>query len=303
MPSISTYFSRVGKDISSCNQDLVCALEGAGLNFEAVSEPVLDIRGNKIERAANIAHKDTGASLGIVGAGYKITQPRAAFKYLDGMPGGVRFQRGGMLKGGRFFLSAEFDTFEVLVGDPMTAYGIFLSSFDGTWANRIAWVLNRGACSNICRFELGSATVGKVGGRAAKHTKNHEIKLDKFIFELNMAQDNLKQEVKRLTEVPVSVEDMERLTLQILPNDSTRADNIRTEILEYFNKPSLGIHGRTAWDAFNAATAYDTHAATRRETAVASADENAFDALISGRGYADKMLPVLSSFATLTLGN
>jgi hypothetical protein len=295
-----TYFGKVGRDISSCQQDLSCALTMADLAFDAIAEPVKDIRGNIIPRSQNIARVDNGNSLGLVGAGYKITQTRDAFKYLNGLPGGVNFQRGGMLKGGRFFLSAEFDTFSVAENDDMTAFGVFLSSFDGSWSNRIVWVLGRHSCTNIARFEIGSAKIAQgssASGRAAKHTKNHELKLDKFIFELTMAQENLKTEVTRLNSKPITTERFAQVVEKVIDGDSTRSENMRDEITSFFTRSDLGIHGRTLWDAFNAASGYDTHAATRRATAVATSEENAFDSLLSGRGFADKMLPHLMELA------
>lgn len=289
-----TYFGKVGNDISSCNQDLACALRMADLNFDVATEAVKDIRGNIIPRTQNIARIDTGESLGVMGAGYKPTQPRDAFKYLTGLPGGVNFQRGGMLKEGRFFLSAEFDTFEAAAGDSMTAFGVFLSSFDGTWSNRIVWVLGRHSCTNICRFEIGSASMnGKAAGRAAKHTLNHELKLDRFIVDLHMAQANLETEVAKLTKVEVTPLALENLIKRVVPNDSTKSETIRESIAGYFDRPDMGMNGKTLWDAYNAFSAYDTHAATRRATAVATTEENAFAALIAGRGYADRALPFL----------
>ncbi len=292
-----TYFGRVGKDISSCNGDLTCALQLSDLSFDAASEPILDSRGKVIPRHQNIARVDTGVSLGVMGAGYAITQPRAAFKYLSGLPGGVNFRRGGMLKNGRFFLSAEFDTFQAN-GDEMTAFGVFLSSFDGSWANRIVWLLGRHACLNLCRFEIGSASVnGERAGRVAKHTLNHELKLDKFLINLHMAQDNLSREVEKLTRKVITASEFDNLALRVAPGDSKKAENIREELTDLFSRPDMGTTGTTAWDAFNAFSAYDTHAATRRTTEVASQEENAFDSLISGRGYADKVLPVLMEMA------
>lgn len=291
-----TYFARVGKDISSCEQDLSCALNLAGLGFDAVAESVQDIRGNVIPRSQNIARVDTGESLGVMGAGYAITQPRAAFRYLSALPGGVNFQRGGMLKGGRFFLSAEFDVFQVgdTEADLMTAYGVFLSSFDGSWSNRVVWILGRHGCMNLCRFEIGTASVrAHDKGRVAKHTVNHELKLDSFVMGLHLAQGNLQSEVGRLSKRAISAEVFGQVVAKIVPGDHARSENMRDEITGYFTREDLGIHGRTVWDAFNAFSAYDTHAATRRATAIASADENAFDALISGRGFADRALPVL----------
>jgi hypothetical protein len=292
-----TYFGRVGKDISSCAGDLTCALQLSDLSFDASAEPIKDIRGNVIARHQNIARADTGASLGVMGAGYAITQPKIAFKYLSGLPGGVNYRRGGILKGGRFFLSAEFDTFTA-GGDQMTAFGVFLSSFDGSWANRIVWLLGRHACLNLCRFEIGSATVNKDrAGRAAKHTLNHEIKLDSFILNLHMAQDNLAKEIDKLSRKAVTANEFQVLTERIVPGDSGKAENIRAELADLFNRPDMGTNGATLWDAFNSFSSYDTHHATRRATTVASSEENAFSSLIEGRGYADKVLPALLEMA------
>ena len=291
-----TYFGKVGKDISNCNNDLGCALQMADLNFSAVLEPIKDIRGNVIDRSFNVARVDSGESLGVMGAKYAITQPKDAFKYLTALPGGVQFQRGGLMKGGRFFLSAEFDTFAGGDGTSLTAFGVFLSSFDGSWSNRIVWILGRHSCLNICRFEVDSAMVGATdgrGGRVAKHTANHGIKLDNFIIALHIAQVELPKQIGALNSRAISNDVLATALVRIMPGDSTKTENMRNSVIEYFHRADLGMQGRTVWDAFNAFSAFDTHAATRRETTVASAEENAFDALIAGRGFADRALPVL----------
>lgn len=296
-----TYFGRVGNDISECNQDLSCALSLAGLNFTANTGPVKDEWGQIIPRLQNISRADTRQSLGVNGAGYAITQPRDAFKHLSAMPGEVKFQRGGMLKGGKFFLSAEFDTFRAgEMGDTMTAFGVFLSSFDGSWANRTVWVLGRHACFNICRFEIGSATVGTAdgrGGRIAKHTANHGAKLDNFIVALHLAQTQLESEVSRLSRKAISADALRIVVGKVVAGESGKSDNIRDAIVDLFHAPRMGTFGANLWDAFNAFSAYDTHYATRRATEIASAEENAFDSLLSGRGFADRALPHLLELA------
>jgi hypothetical protein len=295
-----TYFGKVGNDISDCNQDLNCALSLAGLDFTAMSEPVRDLRGNSIPRIQNIVRADTGESLGINGAGYAITQPATAFKHLSAMPGNVKFQRGGMLKGGKFFLSAEFDTFRLGNGDEMTAYGVALSSFDGSWVNRMIWLLGRTACMNLCRFEIGSASVGVAdgrGGRAAKHTLNHESKLSNFVIALHVAQSNLGSEVQKLSRVAISRDALGTVIAKVILGDSTKAKNMRDAISDGFSDSRMGTHGENLWDAFNAFSAFDTHVATRRGTEIASAEENAFDALLSGRNTADRALPLLMELA------
>ena len=299
MPTVSkntaSFFSQVGRDISACGGNLACALEMADLRFDVQTEAVKDLRGNVIPRAFNVARTDTGASLGVVGARYTPTQTRDAFKYLEALPGKANFKRGGMLKEGKFFLSAEFETFSV-GGDVMTAYGVFLSSFDTSWANRAVWTFERHACTNICRFLINGNADGihaAKGGRAAKHTANHAIKLDGFIFEMQMRQANSVQVIEKLQASPVSERKFVDLVERVVVGDSTRAENMRAEIRHEFANPSRGTKGENFWDAFNAFSAYDTHCAIRRETETASVEENAFDSLISGRGFADRALPLL----------
>lgn len=299
MPTVSkntaSFFSKVGKDISGCGGNLSCALEMADLKFDVSAEPVRDIRGNTIARAFNVARQDNGNSLGVVGARYVPTQTRDAFKYLEALPGKANFKRGGMLKEGKFFLSAEFETFSVN-NDSLTAFGVFLSSFDGSWANRAVWTLERHACTNICRFLVNGNADGigaNKGGRSAKHTANHAVKLDGFIFEMQMRQVESTKTIERLQRSPLSERRFVEIVEKVVQGDSTRAENMREEIRAEFNNSSRGTLGVCAWDAFNAFSAYDTHLAIRRETETASADENGFDALLSGRTFSDKALPVI----------
>lgn len=299
MPTVSkdtaSFFSKVGRDISACNGNLACALEMADLKFNVSAEQIKDLRGNVIPRAFNIARQDNGASLGVVGARYVPTQTKDAFKYLEALPGKANFKRGGMLKEGKFFLSAEFETFSV-GGDSLTAFGVFLSSFDGSWANRAVWTLERHACTNICRFLTNGNADGigtNKGGRSAKHTTNHAVKLDGFIFEMQMRQTESVQVITKLQDTPMSERRFVEIVEKVVVGDSTRAENMRAEIRSEFCNASRGTNGVCAWDAFNAFSAYDTHLAIRRETETASADENGFDALISGRGFADRALPVI----------
>jgi len=293
--SVSTYFNRIGSDISACNGDLGCALQMAGLRFDVALETVTDARGKTIDRAFNVARQDDGESVGIVGARYAVTQTRDAFKYLDAMPGKANFRRGGMLKGGKYFLSAEFQSFDVK-GDKLTAFGVFLGSFDGTWTNRQVLALRRESCTNIAHFMRGErfhAVAGKNNGIKAKHTLNHALKLDSFVFELAMAQADTEEEIGRMASRKISLAEYTRVVEAVIPGESTRAENTRAEIVAEFSNPARATYGETVFDAFNSFSAFDTHSAKRRETDTGTCDENAFEAFIAGKGTADKALPLL----------
>lgn len=290
MAIVNSFFQRVGNDISACNGDLSCALSMAGLDFTAQLERVFDARGNAIENSFNIARTDTGESLGVMGARYTITQTRDAFNYLRGMPGKANFRRGGMLKGGKFFLSAEFGVMDIR-GDKQTAFGVFISSFDGSWANRPVWVFNRAACMNVATYVIKADS--KRGAVKAKHTANHATKLDSLLFELQVAQDTVRTRAEKLMDSPMTRGEFDAFALRLIPGDSTRSENMRADLAAEFSNASRGTYGKNRFDAFNALTAYETHVATRRETETGTRDENAFAALIganetiSTRGLAE----------------
>lgn len=293
MKSINNYFGRVGRDISAAS-DIGQAIALAGLNFEVQTEAVRDIRGNVIPDAFNVARVDTGASLGVNGARYTPVQTSKAFAYMDDLAKqtDLTFHRGGMLKGGRFFVSVSFGQID-LKGDLVDAFGVFLSSFDGTWANRMVSVFNRGCCMNICGYTL--RTKNDNLGLAAKHTENCEVKLDGMVVEIAARQARQVALFTKMQEAKFSSVEMNDFAAKLFPNDSTQAKNARVKLVDLFSDARLGQFGQTRWDAFNAVTAFETHEGTRRNSVRGSADENAFDALVSHKSLANRAAELLAA--------
>jgi len=291
MKSIANYFGRVGKDISGATS-VSEAIKLADLSFDVALEPVRDIRGNVIADTFNVARADNGESLGVNGARYTPVQTSKAFDYLDELKQktALQFHRGGMLKGGRFFIAAEFDSLN-LAGDVLRTFGVFLSSFDGSWANRMASVFNRNACSNICGYTFRER--GDNVGIAAKHTANCETKLDTLVSSIAQRQARQQAVFTRWQSEKFSSVDMVEFAAKLFPNESKQAGNARDNLIALFSDARLGQFGQTRWDAFNAVTAFETHESTRRTTTRASADENAFDALVSHRSLTNRAAELL----------
>lgn len=289
--SIANYFGRIGRDISGAS-DIASAITLAGLNFDVQTEAVRDIRGNIIPDTFNVARVDTGESLGVNGARYTPVQTSKAFNYMDDLAKqtSLTFHRGGMLKGGRFFVSVEFDKID-LKGDIVSAFGVFLSSFDGTWANRMVSVFNRACCMNICGYTMRDKADNL--GIAAKHTENCAVKLDGLVNVISARQARQIATFTRWQGEKFSSADMLAFAEKLLPNDSTQAKNARAKLVDLFADARLGQFGQTRWDAFNAVTALETHESTRRSTVRASADENAFDALVSHKSLANRAAELL----------
>lgn len=292
MTNVSNYFHRVGRDISGAS-DIVSAISLAGLSFDVQTEAVKDVRGNIIPDTFNIARIDTGESLGVNGARYTPVQTNKAFSYMDDLAKKtpLTFHRGGMLKGGRFFVSVEFEKLD-LKGDIVSAFGVFLSSFDGSWANRMVSVFNRACCMNICGYTLKE---GKENlGLAAKHTANVEVKLDSLVTTIAIRQAKQEAMFRKLQEEKFTLEQMKDFAAKLFPNDSTQAKNSRESLIAMFSNEKLGQFGESRFDAFNAITAFETHESTRRNSSRANADENAFDALVSHRSLANRAVELLA---------
>ena len=292
MKSINNYFGRVSKDISSA-ANIAEALTLAGLNFDVQTEAVRDIRGNIIPDTFNVARVDNGESLGVNGARYTPVQTSKAFAYMDDLAKQtpLTYHRGGMLKGGRFFVSVEFEQLD-LSGDKVSAFGVFLSSFDGTWANRMVSVFNRLACMNICGYTLRDKSSGNVG-LAAKHTENVEIKLDTLTATIAARQARQEAAFRKLQSEKATLQDMTDFAAKLFPNESTQAKNSREKLISLFSDARLGQFGQTRWDMWNSVTSFSTHESTTRNTNRASADENAFDALVSGKSLPNRAAELL----------
>lgn len=282
MANVNNFFGRVGKDISAAT-DITQALSLAGLAFDVTVEPVKDIRDNVIPSTFNVARIDTGESMGVNGARYTPVQTSKAFAYMDDLAKGVplTYHRGGLLKGGRFFVSVEFDSLDIK-GDIIRAFGVFLSSFDGTWANRFVHVFSRNRCMNICGYTLRKPSDGNAG-IAAKHTANVETKLDNFVSSLSVEHSRATAIFTGWADAAFTLVEMEAFAKALFPKDTKASEKARETLVEEFSNSALGAYGKTKWDAFNAVTAFETHHSTRRNSTRASAEENAFDALVSYR--------------------
>jgi hypothetical protein len=292
MKSINNYFGRVGRDISAAS-NIAEAISAAGLGFTVALEEVRDIRGNVIADTFNVARQDdTHLSLGVNGARYTPVQTTKAFSYMDDLAKqtSLKFHRGGMLKGGRFFVSVEFDEIN-LKGDLVSAFGIFLSSFDGSWANRMVSVFNRACCMNICGYTLRDKADNM--GLAAKHTENCEVKLDRLVSVIGARQARQIATFDRWQSEKFTSVDMADFAAKLFPNDSTQAKTARGNLVNLFTDARLGQFSQTKWDCFNSVSALETHEGGSRKSRLANADENAFDKLVSHRSLTNRAAELL----------
>lgn len=285
--STSNYLNRVGRDISAAT-NVSEALRLADLDFKVELEPIYDRFQKPLPRQFGAFRQDTRESLGVNGNRYRVLQTQDAFGYIDRINDSypLKFRRGGLLKQGKFFLSAEFDAMNP-GGDIIVGLAIFLSSFDGTFSNRVVRALERPACMNVATFG------GNEFGIAAKHTDGAEIKIDKFMDKfLENAKEN-EATIIRMQNTTITHHLAIDFTKALFGGrESKQVENKSDKILELFHG-GIANNGKTAWDWFNGVSEFETHHFTRRETEVATADENAFDAVIRSQSLTARAYEII----------
>ena len=90
---------------------------------------------------------------------------------------------------------------------------------------------------------------------------------------------NLNTDINKLAHTPCTRAQFELINNLVTPQDTTRGDNVRAVIADQFHNEELGTFGATAWDAFNAFTAYQNHYRVARNTKTATSTENRHHAI------------------------
>lgn len=233
---------------------------------------------------------DKGEPLTIVSSTYDLLQPAEAFAFLDALQVHLNFtyDKAGFLHQGRqLFISGKMDmTIEVpaygqrKVGDVLEVRVTARTSFDGSLATIIQVEILRVWCSNQQASWVKGDRIAKV-----KHTKNQRVIMATALQQATGVRQiiqNLTCDVETLSAKDVTIDDFDRINALVFPikneDNSTRAKNIRDQVRAQFYNESMGTFGESAWDVFNAFTAYHTHDRVSRETAGTLREENQFRA-------------------------
>jgi phage/plasmid-like protein (TIGR03299 family) len=119
---------------------------------------------------ANV-RSDTGAVLGVVGAGYRVFQNREAFDFLDALVGEglAAYETAGALKGGRrVWLLARIPRELRPAGDDLVLpYALLTNTHDGSMALRMIPTTVRVVWQNTLNLALGRAGAG--AGLTVRH--------------------------------------------------------------------------------------------------------------------------------------
>ena len=256
------------------------AIAAAGLDWEVARQPVfvgsgLESQFNQdfieIPNKVAIVREDTGEAFAVMGSNYQPVQNTEAFRFFDEMVGlgeAIYHTAGSLYNGRRVWILAKLpEDIEVIPGDPINNYILFMNSHDGTTAMRVINTPIRVVCWNTLTAALRTSE-----GFYAKHTRNILSKVSQARNVLNLAtahRDIMAKQIDRLVNTRMD----ESATADYIKNvynfkqgesyddQDYRSRNSYMATLELLNHPTNtlgGIQG-TQYAAFNAVTYYIDH--------------------------------------------
>lgn len=217
---------------------------------------------------------DTLSALSIVSNDFKIVQPREVlefFRDLTEVHGMVLSTAGCLFGGRRFWALAETNLQdEVITGDTIKGYLLFITSVDGTLASRAKFVSERVVCNNTLTIALGekSKKVVKKTHRTVWDSKQAKIDLGLLSESWEKFMDNMRLLSNR------EMSDMEvEIFLQSTFFDKNKTDEDQkwgacrkvSDLMElYRNGAGSEYSYGTAYGVLNSVTEYFTHGRSKK---------------------------------------
>ena len=252
------------------------AIEAAGLNYQVELVPLFTQAGNQVPRRQGVVRSDTSQILGTVGKGYTPIQNAEAFQFLDSVvaDGGLRYHTAGALgQGEKIWMLAKLPgSIRVNGTEDITDKFLLLhNSHDGSSCLRVHFTPVRVVCQN-------TLVIAERNGRGQGISIMHKGNLDQKIREAqkvlglaNRFYDDLQPKIDLLANCFPTQDQLHRFFSTLYPDpadgNSTRAENVRAELLRLFDE-GIGqdIPGirHSAWAALHAVTEYVDHRRTTR---------------------------------------
>ncbi len=235
--------------------------------------------------------------VGTVGArGYTLVQPREAFSIAEAIldVSDAEVASAGTIRDGRqAFLMLRLPDDYFIPGDEAERRERYLgvvNSYDGSLALTVCRTSIRWVCSNTVQAGLS------VGQRhAIRHTISAQDRVRQARAAVGLAELHAARQARLaewLADTRVTDADVQHLldgTFPVRPDSERSAaiqGNRRQAVQDlYVGSPAVGDKHGTAWGYLQAVTEWTSHHQTRRDTAVASADENRFNALVLGTDW------------------
>lgn len=279
--------------------DSTQAAKLGGLDFTVSLEEVAFTKNgdwHKVNTRRAVVRDDTDDFFGFVSDGYAPVQYSEAFSFMDQI--NPRYVSAGTLKGGRqgfmvVELPHEYDLANLEVKgevDPHELYVIMRTSHDLSKGIEVALVTLRGKCMN--QLTLPSMTANAPQKWSIRHVGDPHAKLKQAENVLTNADNYVSafvENTKRLSEIPVSVDDAETLLSRLLPDRPKRDEQVKSITQAFEHSEHVGF-AYTGWGLVNAVSEYFEWQRTHGRT-----DESYFTCGLEGPShkYAGRTAQVL----------
>lgn len=228
--------------------------------------------------------------LSVVGESYGVLQDSEFFNILEKVYGGrACVETAGTLRGGkRIWALVKGDTFDVVKGDTINSFDLWVNRHDGSGCFELHNTKIRVVCANTWRQAIGKgknrvfgvrhtsgiAYAAKTAAQLAIDTKAQDLVARQSL--VMMANTRITVDAARKTFTNLFVDDVnEKLT--------ARTRNQVDDMVTLFRE-GTGNEGRTRWDAFNAVTEFVDHYRGTRVTEGRDENEVVFETSIFGTG-------------------
>lgn len=272
------------------------AIKIAGLDWNVNQEKLFLENDLPVEHYfANVRDSDRKV-LGVVSEKYNIVQNREAFAFTDELLGqGVRYETAGCVASGKkVWMLARLED-RTITDELISPYLVFINSFDGSQAVRVAITPIRVICQNMLNLAIRRAerywSCAHKGNILSKmdEARYTLLNTEKYLGELETEFETLKLN-KFTDDKVVSLIDL------LIPTDKYEDQDSRTvkrlkgakeEIMyRYLYAPDLEGTDKSAFRFINAVSDFATHSEPARHTA--NYQENLFMKTVGGNNLIDK---------------
>ncbi|MCD7996971.1 MAG: DUF932 domain-containing protein [Clostridiales bacterium] len=278
------------------------ALIKAGLDWKVIQQPVMTADGINVPGYRVNLRSSDNRILGVVTERYKVVQNEEAFSFTDALVGeGVTYETAGSLQNGkRVWLLAKLPQDYAVCGDVVTPYVVFMNSFDGMGAIKVAMTPVRVVCENTLNLALLTAK----RTWSAKHTGDISGKMDdarNTLIYAGLYMEELKKDIDRLNQIKLSDRAVYEYIDALFPlyeepteiqlrNLKRLKEEVKTR---YFEAPDLQGIGKNAYRFVNAVSDFATHSKPLRVTA--NYKESLFARTIEGNAMIDKAYELINA--------
>lgn len=246
----------------------------AGMNWDAKKRELYyrdDSQTVRKSESLVVYRSDNGNELGIVSDRYQIVQPRDVMAFFADLCSiqGFTMETAGCLDGGRkvWALARTGEDFRLMGTDPVSAYVLLATSFDGTLSTRAQFTSVRVVCNNtlqIARAEKGGIVIPHSTTFDAHKVKvNLGLMHDQFAAFEDKAIILAQRRVNKAEAVKFLVSLMAPEFVDKPEEMSTRQANIINDVYARFAGKGMGASltssNGTAWGLLNAVTEYVDH--------------------------------------------